>query len=105
MQVRHWIVPALLVAPGVARGQSAPAAWALTAGVDQIRFAAAARATEAAPGQAVNLRPNGRTGLRSAPCGARRGLGRERREHGATPGLQGTRASQVERIAGRNLGS
>jgi hypothetical protein len=66
MQVRHWIVPALLLMPGAVWGQSAPAAWALSAGVDQIRFAPAAGATEAALGQAVNLRPNGRTGIRVA---------------------------------------
>jgi hypothetical protein len=66
MRVPRWILPALLAVPEAVWGQSAPPGWALIAGVDHIRFAAAAGTSEAALDPAVHLRPNGRTGIRVA---------------------------------------
>jgi hypothetical protein len=62
MRVSHWLVPALLAVPGELAGQAAPAAWTLAAGLDGIRFGAAARDTTAPAGSAVSLRPSGRVG-------------------------------------------
>ena len=66
MRLVCWIVPVLLAAPGVLPAQSPPAPWTLTAGLDGMRFTAAARDTEAPAAEAAGLRPSGRMGARVA---------------------------------------
>lgn len=77
MRSSRWLVPALLGLPCALAGQSAPGAWTVTAGVDAVRFGAAARDTVAPAESAVDLRPSGRVGLRMA---VQRAVGRWRVE-------------------------
>ena len=63
MRQSHWIVLTLLLLPCGLYGQTG---WTLTAGLDGMRFAAAAHDPGAPPTSAVDLRPSSRIGGRLA---------------------------------------